>query len=71
MSGREDSALGAAAARIGIRAVDPANPAALDEALEAAFARWRARRYERVWDTEGLFSRVRQSARFEEILQSL
>jgi hypothetical protein len=69
--GRSKSALADAAIQLGYVVCPPADPAAIDAALDRAVARWRARDYPGPVDSQGVFARHHTSARMLELLEGL
>lgn len=69
--GNPDSALGDAAAKLGLPVLDARDERSVDASLEAAFARWSKGEFERPVDSDGVFARLRQSERILEVLEGI
>ena len=69
--GKPEGAMAIEAAKIRQPVLDPANPDALDHALDRAFARWSAGDYPAVLDAESLFDSRRSALAMDGLLRSL
>jgi hypothetical protein len=68
--GETPSALADAAAQIGVPVFDGDDVRAIDDYLDVALDRWRARRMQQPMDAQGIFSRDRQSELMDKVLQT-
>lgn len=68
--GETPSALADAAAQIGVPVFDGDDVRAIDDYLDVALDRWRARRMKQPMDAQGIFSRDRQSELMDKVLHT-
>ncbi len=67
--GGKSGALAEQAAKIGLSVIDPSDTPALDDALDAAYERWREYRYDQPADPTGVFDRRHQTRKMLELLE--